>query len=162
MINKENKNEETKVTGKKRKISNKVKALIVLLIIASMAAYAYKHRALSDADKNKAAEKETLSLIKDVSDLIILPTDETPAIFIVQDPSMLISQQLFFKGAEKGDKLMVYPKAGKAVLYSTSKHMIINVGPVTFDQAAAATQSGANTGSLKSTSTTAIIPVKKK
>ena len=161
MINKENKNEETKVTSKRKKISNNVKALIVLLIIASMATYAYTHRTLSEADKAKIAEKETSSLVEAVGELMILPKDENPAIFVVQDPNVLASQQLFFKGAEKGDKLMVYPKAGKAILYSTSKHMIINVGPVTFDQTASAAQSAAPAGGLQS-ATTATTPIKKK
>ena len=161
MINKENKNEETKVTNKRKKISNNVKALIALLIIASIATYAYTHRTLSDVDKAKVAEKETSALVKDVGDLMVLPKEEAPAIFVVQDPNVLISQQPFFKGAEKGDKLMVYPKAGKAILYSTSKHMIINVGPVTFDQTASTSQSVAPAGGLQG-APTATTPIKKK
>jgi hypothetical protein len=63
---------------------------------------------------------------------MVLPEGK-PAVFVVQDPELLISQQAFFKGAQKDDRLLVYPEAGKAIVYSPKRHMIINVGPVTFD-----------------------------
>ncbi|MCU0660002.1 MAG: hypothetical protein MUD00_00045 [Candidatus Pacebacteria bacterium] len=39
----------------------------------------------------------------------------------------------FFKGAQKGDKLVVFPTTGKAIIYSPERDIIVNVGPVTFD-----------------------------
>lgn len=162
--NKENKSGDTegKKGSGKFKLGRKSKIAILALIVLSLGVYAYSKYTSTDAYKAKNAEKETVALVKDVGELMVLPADENPAIFVVQDPSVLISQQLFFKGAEKGDKLMVYPKAGKAILYSTSKNMIINVGPVTFDQNTATAQSVTTAGGLQNTPTTGTTPVKKK
>lgn len=109
-------------------------ALIVVVVLAIVGKYAYAKYVSSPEYQKEAAVKEQKSLLEEVGKVMLLPEEE-PAIFVVNDPVQLTSQQLFFKGAEKGDKLMVFQKAGKAVLYSTNRHMIINVGPVTFDQA---------------------------
>ena len=89
---------------------------------------------------------------------MILPTDETPAIFIVQDPNQLMSQQPFFKGAQKNDRLMVYQKSGKAILYSPVRNMIVNVGPVTFDQPPVATPTVPTVDQSKSDTSTKTVP----
>lgn len=120
----------------KRIIKLAMYIILILLLIAG-AYYGYNKYTSTDSYKAKQVESEAKDLVSQVSKLMILP-DETPAIFNIQDPEKLVSQQLFFKGAEKDDKLMVFQKAGKAVLYSPSKNKIINVGPITFDQPAAA------------------------
>ncbi len=111
--------------------------VVVLIILVVIGRYAYAKYTSSPSYQQEKAVAEQKTLVASVSKLMVLPEEE-PAIFIVQDPNQLVSQQLFFKGAEKGDKLMIFQKAGKAVLYSESRNMIINVGPVTFDQAAQA------------------------
>ena len=146
-----------------KKHSTKI-IVIVLVIIAAgiIGKFAYAKYASTDNYKVEQVKKDTQNLIADVSKIMILP-DEEPAIFVVQDPNQLIAQQLFFRGAEKGDKLMVFQKAGKAVLYSTSKNKIINVGPVTFDQAAAAPAASLQKDqSSAALDTTVKTPVKKK
>ncbi len=115
--------------------NKKKKIIIICLFVAAVLVGAYFLRAYTktDAYKQKKADRAVAVLVKDVSKLILLP-EGNPAVFDVQDPEMLIGQQAFFQGSEKGDKLLVYPEAGKAIIYSPKKHMIINVGPVTFDQ----------------------------
>lgn len=66
--------------------------------------------------------------------IIDLPKGETPAVFDITDPQSLISQQAFFTNAQKGDKLIVYPQSGKAIIYSPERKRVINAGPVTFNQ----------------------------
>jgi hypothetical protein len=62
-----------------------------------------------------------------------LPTDDSPQLFEIDDPKQLIGKQAFFKDVLKGDKLLVYPKSAKAVVYRESSDKIINIGPVSFD-----------------------------
>lgn len=117
----------------KKKGGKKALFLIVILLIALLVGgYFYSRYTKTDAYKQKKADREALSLIKEVGSLMILPEGK-PAVFIIQDPELLVKQQAFFKGAQKDDRLLVYPEAGKAIVYSPKRHMIVNVGPVTFD-----------------------------
>ena len=141
-----------------KKHSTKIIAIVlIILVIGVVGKFAYAKYTSTDAYKIEQVRKESQSLISEVSKIMVLP-DEEPAIFVVQDPNQLIAQQLFFKGAEKGDKLMVFQKAGKAVLYSPSKNKIINVGPVTFDQVAAAPAASLQKDQSPTTSATLVTP----
>jgi hypothetical protein len=61
--------------------------------------------------------------------LIVLPKNETPTIATVSDPSVL-KNQAFFVDAKKGDKVLIYTNAKKAILYDPVIKKIINVAPV--------------------------------
>lgn len=80
------------------------------------------------------------SLVKDAGKIIILPTNEEPTIFDISNPDTLIAQQPFFTGSITGDKLLIYKQAARAIIYSPSRHLIVNVGPITNDQAPAVQQ----------------------
>ena len=60
---------------------------------------------------------------------MVLPKDETPTLATVSDPEKLKDQR-FFVNAVKGDKVLVYSLAKKAILYSPSLDKIIEVAPV--------------------------------
>lgn len=114
----------------------RLKFLIVLVLLALIGGGTYAYfKYHSKASVEKRAQAETVRLVKEVRKVMILPETDVPAVFDIQDPVLLTSQQAFFAGAEKGDKLLVYPQLGKAIIYSPSRHVIVNVGPVTFDQA---------------------------
>lgn len=113
--------------------------IIILILALVIGALIYRKVAGTPEARAKA---ETVKLVKEVKKLMLLPESDVPAVFDIQDPTLLASQQAFFVGAQKGDKLLVYPQIGKAIIFSPSRHIIINVGPVTFDQAK-------NTQSLK-------------
>jgi cytoskeletal protein RodZ len=135
------------IMPKKTKVSMKQKMIITLLVIVVIltgAAYWY-FKYHSKASAEKRAQAETVRLVKEVRKIMILPETDVPAVFDVQDPTLLASQQAFFVGAEKGDKLLVYPQIGKAIIYSPKRQKIVNVGPVTFDQ----TKPASTTGSLQ-------------
>ena len=84
-------------------------------------------QAFSEAN---AAESDALALIEEVGRLIDLPADETPTIATVADPEQLKSQPFFAK-AKQGDRVLIYPKAGKAFLYDPVAKKVIEVGPIT-------------------------------
>lgn len=112
--------------------------MAMVFVCAVIAGYlVYRTYATSSVSSDTSAEeaaRETQVLLDRVGTLIILPANETPVIYEVNDPAILINQQPFFAGAEQGDKLIIYPNAVKAILYSPSRHVLINVGPITFNE----------------------------
>jgi uncharacterized protein (UPF0333 family) len=111
--------------------------LIVLVIILSLtSAYFYKK---SKGSPDQASQAEIKSLIEKVGRLAILPTDETPTIATVSDPNAL-KDQAFFVDAKKGDKVLIYSNAKKAVLYDPSQDKIVNIAPLNTDQQKTNTQ----------------------
>jgi len=133
--------EETNVEVVARHVESEPKSrswvwVIVGLVIAGLIAallYTYFYFT-SDEYREKAAAKEVAELIAEIGTKMILPVDEEPAIFDITDPAQLASQQAFFADVEQGDKLLVYSESAKAIIYSPSRGIIVNVGPVTFDE----------------------------
>jgi hypothetical protein len=76
---------------------------------------------------------ETQSLVAAVGKHMALPQDEVPTIATVSDPSALKSEA-FFTGAQVGDKVLMYLKARKAILYRRSEDKVLQVAPITSDQ----------------------------
>jgi hypothetical protein len=59
---------------------------------------------------------------------MLLPTGEQPELATVTDATRL--QTPFLRQAHNGDKLLVYEKAGQAIIYRPSLDRIVAVGPV--------------------------------
>lgn len=68
---------------------------------------------------------------------MLLPTDETPALLTVTDPSRVSSE--FLKQAQAGDRVLVYQLHKKAIIYRPSSDRIVDVGPVIIDTPQGAT-----------------------
>lgn len=79
-------------------------------------------------------QKEVTALVTTVGKLISLPSDETPTVATVTDIEK-IKDQVFFKNAKVGDKVLIYTNAKKAILYRPSENRIIEVGAVNINQA---------------------------
>lgn len=108
-----------------------MKFLIVglsLLLITTTGGSVYFYKKLSSTQKQDP-QQELIDTIADVSKLMVLPTNETPTLATVSDPEKL-KDQAFFAQAEVGDKVLIYTQARKAILYSPSKNMIIEVSPL--------------------------------
>ncbi len=75
----------------------------------------------------KINEKETL---ESISKLIIVPQGEIPVIATITNAVSLIKDQPFYKGSINGDVVVIFQKAAKAIVYSPSRNIIVNVGPV--------------------------------
>lgn len=75
--------------------------------------------------ESEESDKASLELVEKVSLLMELPK-ETPTIATVEDNKKLASQD-FFKKAQNGDKVLMYPKAKKAILYRPSANKIMEV-----------------------------------
>lgn len=85
-----------------------------------------------------AAQAEVDDLVAQVGKLISLPTDEKPTVATVTDASK-VKDQPFFANAKNNDKVLIYQKAQKAILYRPSENRIIEVGAVNINQTQAAT-----------------------
>jgi cell division protein FtsL len=74
-------------------------------------------------------EDETERLTAEVGQLIELPADEKPTIATVTDIDK-VKNQSFFTKAQNGDKVLIYAKDNKAVLYRPSTKKIIEVATI--------------------------------
>ena len=106
-----------------------------------------------------AAQKQTQALIAQVGHLIDLPKGETPTVANVSDAVAAKKQSAFFNNAQNGDKVLMYVKAGEAILYRPSTDKIILVAPLTFNNT---TPTAATTTPAKTTTTTPTTTTKAK
>jgi hypothetical protein len=79
-----------------------------------------------------AARQETEDMIAKVKEYVDLPEDEEPSIVTVSDRDKLKGHP-FFSKAKNGDKVLIYSKARKAVLYDPTEQKIVNVALITSD-----------------------------
>ena len=107
---------------------------IILLAIAItsliVAGYFYTEVGRLRADPQAAANNELQEIVAKVGKLFVLPEGEEPTLATVADPEQL-KDQPFFVRAKKGDKVLVYNKAQKAILYDPVLNKIIEVAPIT-------------------------------
>lgn len=107
------------------------------------------------ANPQALVQQQTDALIGKVGALMNLPSDEKPTVADVTDAAQARQQSNFFADAQNGDKVLMYAKAGEAILYRPSTNKITLVAPLTFNQSAASgqTQAAAQTTQKAATST---------
>lgn len=115
----------------KKKFFPLIIAIIVTVLIAGgIGFYSFRqNQMLSGSGKNNTTELETM--IKKIGQFMLLPTDERPTLATVTDKNKLIGQ-VFFKKAENGDKVLIYAKNKKAILFRPSTNKVIEVGALDF------------------------------
>jgi hypothetical protein len=113
--------------------------LIVLVVLAVLIAggyYGYKYyeaRNSSPEAQAAQAEEEKANVLASIGKLMVLPEGD-PVLFRVSDENTMRKQQAFFKDTKNDDVLLVFQESGKAIIYRPSTNLIVNVGPVNFDQ----------------------------
>ncbi len=119
------------VEPKRRGKGRKFFSLIFLLTLAGLIYSQYQLYLLKNPTyQQQLAQEQVQAIIDKVSKLMILPS-EAPQVLVLQDVEKVKAQQPFFKDAENGDQVLVYPTI--AIIYSPSKNKIVNVGPVIRD-----------------------------
>jgi hypothetical protein len=132
--------------------------LAVLLVAASAGTAFYFFKKYQSAqyllnNPEKVAQDEVKSVTSKLSALMELPGDEQPSVATVLEKDKL-KDQPFFAKAENGDKVIIYTKAMKAILYRISSNKIIEVMPISITQ-----PEGSNTnGSISKTDTKKVAP----
>lgn len=145
LLNKDVREEEGYSSRSERVISTKKRSgfrglflvVSVLILVGSLSSSFYFYSKYKDAKKIEPvsvsqAEDEVKRVLAAVGALIVLPKGETPTVATVADPSQLRDQP-FFANAKKGDKVLIYSDARKAILYSESQNKIVEVAPINFE-----------------------------
>lgn len=111
-------------------------ALLVILGSLGAAFYFYsKYQSAQNALNNpeEVMKKEAKEIADKISKFMDVPTDEEPNLATVLDKEKL-KDQSFFARAENGDKVLIYTKAAKAILYRVSSGRVIEVAPISMTQ----------------------------
>jgi len=110
-----------------------INLLIVVIVLGAISFSVYSFFQLRHIKNSSETlnQKEIDSLISKVSRIYLAPS-EVPTIATVSDPQVLRDQS-FFTSSEKGDKVFIFSKAGKAVLYRPSIDKIIEITPIKSD-----------------------------
>ncbi len=83
----------------------------------------------SEQGQAQIIEEETATLIAAVGKLILLPENESPVVATIVNSAKLAETQAFYKGAQDGDKLLIFPESEKALIYSPARNILVSVGP---------------------------------
>jgi len=106
---------------------------ILLIIVVGLAFYFWNQTRVltstSISGGNDLSQSEIEGLISKVGTLMFLPSDEVPTLATVSDPEKL-KDQPFFAQAKVGDKVLIYAKSQKAILYDPVANKIVNVAPI--------------------------------
>jgi len=106
--------------------------VLAVVVVALGVSNVYTYRKYSALQENpqKVAQETVEKLVSEVNNIYELPTDETPTVATVTDPSKL-KDQPFFAKAKEGDKVLIYTNARLAIIYDPTTKKIVQVAPVT-------------------------------
>ena len=104
-------------------------ALIMIPMAVGLLAREQNMRNNGTSSQDVLAANQTNEILDKVGALIELP-NEQPSVATVSDASKLRDQQ-FFKNAQNGDAVIIFPNAQKAILYRPSTDKIIEIAVYT-------------------------------
>ena len=152
---------DSKSPKKLRALKSIILIIVGLAVIGVGAWYSYDYYRNHYGTDQQKANYQLKKIVAKVGKLIVLPTDETPVLATISDADTLAKQQSFFLGAKDGDKLLIYQKALKAIVWSPQSGKLVNVGPVIYDQNADKAVSTGNTNPTVETKETTTTKTKK-
>jgi len=113
--------------------------VLLIMVISLMGDRNHLKKELAGDTPTSTSKANTSAEIKQLTAQIgkvyQLPQGETPTLATVTDASKVRSQA-FFKDSQNGDKVLLYSKAGQAILYRPSTKKIITVAPVNLNDSA--------------------------
>lgn len=101
-------------------------AAVFTLVAGSLGTAGYFYFEYKKAMSGDVIKDENNSYIAEIKKFMLLPEDEEPTLATVSDREKLHGQPFFAK-AENGDKVLIYTKAQKAILFRPSINKIIEV-----------------------------------
>ena len=114
---------------KERKRASVIFLLALIAIPLSLYLYSRNQNSQSVLGNESTQTSETKTIIDEVGKLVELPTDESPTVASITDVNKL-SGQPFFAKAQNGDKVLIYSKSGKAIIYRPGTNKIIEIAPI--------------------------------
>src|SRR3990167_8021461 len=116
--------------------------IVILAVLINIAYFLIQFRKGQKASSIPAKTQEDVkNLTVNVGKLIELPKSEEPTIATVSNKEKL-KDQPFFANAQNGDKVLIYTKSKKAILYRPSINKIIDVSFLNFGVSPTPIQSG--------------------
>jgi hypothetical protein len=106
-------------------VSKRVLLVVLGLLILAVVGYLFWAERTVTVAETMAADKQ---LAAEVASKVVVPQDETPAISTVVDAAKI--DQEFLRGTKKGDKILLYFQARRAIVYRPSTGQVINTGPL--------------------------------
>lgn len=100
-------------------------ASAIILIITATTIHLVLASMNVPVDPKMALEKEIETITAQIGKTMELPADEKPTLATVTDKGKLKSQD-FFENAKNGDKLLIFAKAKKAILFRPTTGKIID------------------------------------
>lgn len=124
--------EKLKENFSKKMWKNKIYLVLMVLVLFFACTTYYYYSKFTELKKNPnaVAQEEVNELVNKVSKHMVLPEGEVPTIATVNNPENLRDQQ-FFSSAKKGDRVLIYTNAKKAILYDPVADRIVEVVPLT-------------------------------
>lgn len=116
----------------------RVIALLVALLVIAIGAGVYFYQKATQVSQEQASAMQLEQTVARVGRLMVLPDGETPTLATVSDPEKL-KGQLFFARAQKGDIVLIYSTAKKAILYNPSLDKIVEIAPINAGDASGST-----------------------
>lgn len=111
--------------------------------------YSKYQSAITLPSNTETATREAETLVAKIGKLIHLPDNEEPVVATVSDMEKL-KDKPFFKDAKVGDKVLLYTKNKRAVLYDVQNNKIIEVGPLIIPSTSSADIAGISTSTSSS------------
>lgn len=85
----------------------------------------------SRENENSTVTSSSTAILLALGRHMIVPKENTaPSVAIIKDASMLAREQDFYRGAENGDALIVFPESHMAVIYGVRRDRIVTTGPI--------------------------------
>lgn len=130
------------------KLAIAVGAFLVIAVLGGVSFYFYSK--YQEAQKQIQAptvvsDEASRQIIASIGKLIDLPMDEEPTVATITNVEQLRDQP-FFKKAKNGDNVLIYTKAGKAILYRPGINKIIDVSPINISDNASGSAEVAGAG----------------
>ena len=119
------------VRGNTKKIVLVGAGVVLILGLLYVAGHTFFRGYYPWASEEARVQAEMESALSQVAKKMLLPSGE-PIMATVNDADVLRTQQAFFQNAENGDQLLIFSESAQAVLYSPSRDVIVNVGPVQY------------------------------
>lgn len=97
-------------------------AILVIGLLSSSIYFYYQYSSL----KEEGGKEEIALYLKQLEKMVVLPKGEEPTLATVTDKEKL-SGQSFFANAQNGDKMLVFSKSNRAILYRPKEGKIVEM-----------------------------------
>lgn len=94
-----------------------------VLLVVAIVGWSYRSMIFPPADLSNVSV-----IVGRVGHHMVLPTDETPALLTITDPSKVSTE--FLRQSQIGDKVLVYQTHKRVIIYRPSLDRVVDVGPV--------------------------------